>query len=90
MFLISVTKVKVAKEERKREILQHREKIIEGKKRKLKKELKQKKAAGEDIDEKELEDPTVVFNIDDIDIPALPEKNQLIQISIGIVSIDLH
>lgn len=54
--------------------------IREGKKKKIEQEMKRKKEAGEEIDETELK-----FDVDvnDIEIPAVPLKNTLVQLYTG-------
>ncbi|XP_069105531.1 tRNA-splicing endonuclease subunit Sen34-like [Argopecten irradians] len=71
--------VQLFREDRKDEIKQNLPKIIEGKKTKRKKELEEKKKAGEEVDESELDDEITV-DVDSIPIPHLPRSHALVQL----------
>jgi len=54
--------------------------IREGKKKKIEQEMKRKKEAGEEIDETEL---NIDVDVNNIEIPAVPLKNTLVQLYTG-------
>ncbi|XP_021374918.1 tRNA-splicing endonuclease subunit Sen34-like [Mizuhopecten yessoensis] len=71
--------VELFREERKREIEQNLPKIIDGKKEKRRKEIEEKKKAGEEVDESEL-DKEITIDVDSIPIPSLPRNHALVQL----------
>ncbi|XP_033727820.1 tRNA-splicing endonuclease subunit Sen34-like isoform X2 [Pecten maximus] len=71
--------VELFRDDRRNEIRQNLPKIIEGKKEKRRKEIEERKKAGEDVDEAELE-KEIIVDVDSIPIPTLPRSQALVQL----------